>query len=111
MRSMLQCAVTHARRTSPHLNTKYKKLNRNKKKFKKINPQAKEVRRMLQQNLNQKNKIIFFFSKKSFSGGYFDPRWLFRPWGGRGPPPRPNQNQKAKFKSKKIFFFFFSKNF
>ena len=52
MRSMLQCAVTHARRTSPHLNTKYKKVNRNQKKFKKnikkINPQAKEVRRMLQ---------------------------------------------------------------
>ena len=67
---------------------------------------------MLQQNLNQ-NFFLFFFSNKSFSGGYFDPRWLFRPWGGRGPLPRPNQKQKAKFKSKKKIFFliFFSKNF
>ena len=52
---MLQGAVTHARRTSPHLNTKYKKLNRNKIFFQKTSPQAREVRRMLQQNLNQIN--------------------------------------------------------
>ena len=42
LRSMLQGAVTHARRTSPHLNTKYKKLNRNKKKFKKKFKKIKE---------------------------------------------------------------------
>ena len=94
---MLQCAVTHARRTSPHLNTKYKKLNRNQKKFKKINPQAKEVRRMLQQNLNQ-NKIKinhFFFQKNLFLVVISTPVGNFDPGGdGAHPPTQPKTKIK-----------------
>ena len=62
---------------------------------------------MLQQNLNQ---IFFIFFQKNISGGYFDPRWLFRPWGGWGPPPPdPTKNKKQNL-NPNFFYFFFFKN-
>ena len=91
---MLQSAVTHTHET----------------KSKKINPQAKEVRRMLQQNLNKKKikkKINFFFLVViSTPVGYFDP-------GGDGAHPSdPTKNKKQNLNPNLfIYLFIFFKKF